>query len=122
MPKRTWRVKSWRVESWRVESGAPRHAFETKDQVHRDERLRGDVGVKPAPASISGSGEAVACASAMGTVAPTAVCATQTATQFMSHSRHTLVAETVPHYPSRGALICVAATDSLQIVAGEAHR
>ena len=27
--------------------GAPRHAFETKDQVHRAERLRGDVRVKP---------------------------------------------------------------------------
>ena len=27
--------------------GAPRHAFATKDQVHRAERRRGDVGVKP---------------------------------------------------------------------------
>ena len=27
--------------------GAPRHAFETKDHVHRDGRLRGDVGGKP---------------------------------------------------------------------------
>ena len=45
-------------------------------------------GSSPASAAISGSGEAVACASAMGTVAPTAVCATQTAKRFMSHSRH----------------------------------
>ena len=45
-------------------------------------------GASRAPASISGSGEAVACASAIGTVAPTAVCATQIATRFMSHSRH----------------------------------
>src|SRR3954451_7058087 len=42
----------------------------------------------PAPAGLSGNGEAVACASAMGAVAPTAVCATQIATRFMSHSRH----------------------------------
>jgi hypothetical protein len=27
--------------------GGPRHAFETKDHVHRDGRLRGDVGGKP---------------------------------------------------------------------------
>jgi hypothetical protein len=40
------------------------------------------------PAATPGSGEAVACASAMGAVAPTAVCATQIATRFMSHSRH----------------------------------
>ena len=30
-----------------LNQGAPRHAFETEDQVHRNERLRGDVGVKP---------------------------------------------------------------------------
>src|SRR4051812_33018713 len=41
-----------------------------------------------APPSISASGEAVACDDALGTVAPTAVRATQIAKRFMSHSRH----------------------------------
>ena len=45
-------------------------------------------GSSQAPSSISVSGEAVACASARGTVTLIAVCATQTAKRFMSHSRH----------------------------------
>src|SRR6476659_1928878 len=72
-------------------------------------------GSSRAPASISGSGEAVACANAVGTVAPTVVCATQNATRFMSHSRHRDGA-------GLPALVCVVAADSLLIVAGEAHR
>ena len=45
MPKWTWRIESWRIEFWRVKQVAPRHAFETKDRIHRGERLRGGVGI-----------------------------------------------------------------------------
>ena len=35
-----------RSSSRALNQDAPTHAFETKHHVHRDERLRGDVGVK----------------------------------------------------------------------------
>ena len=89
MPKRTWCVESWRVESWRVKSAAPR-AMPSRPRITSiaTSGCAAMSGSSRASAAISVSGEAVACASAMGTVAPTAVCATQTAKQFMSHSRH----------------------------------
>ena len=77
-----------RSSSRALNQDAPTHAFEIKHHVHRDERLRGDVGVKPGTVFDLVSGEALPCASARGTVTLIAVCATQTATRFMSHSRH----------------------------------
>ena len=85
----------------RLNQGGPRHAFETKDHVHRDQRRRGDVRVKPGTDFNLGERlDLVACVRAMGTVAPAAVCATQTAKRFMSHSPHRDGA----WHPSRGLL------------------
>ena len=43
MPKRTGALNLGALNHGAI----PRHAFETEDHVHRDERRRGDVGVKP---------------------------------------------------------------------------
>ena len=112
MPKRTARVES---RTPRAMPSRPRIAFIATSGC------AAMLWSSRAAASISGSGEAVACANAVGTVAPTAVCGTKIAKRFMSHSRHTPVTGTVPDYSLRG-LICVIATNSLQIVAGEAQR
>jgi hypothetical protein len=69
-----------------LNQGVPRPAFETRHHVHRAGGAAMS-GSSRAAAAIAGSGDAVACAGTMRAVAPTAVCATQIATRFMSHSR-----------------------------------